>query len=99
MARFLVYILNLIFITVVGWILARIVRNLVGKSGVYFRASRSVRPQGDPRKVVEGETARDPVCGMYVSTELSHRLTRGGETLHFCSEECLERYKANAPKS
>jgi YHS domain-containing protein len=48
--------------------------------------------------VVRGETARDPVCGMFVSTELSHRLTRGKETLHFCSRECLERYEKNEPQ-
>jgi YHS domain-containing protein len=40
-----------------------------------------------------GKTERDPVCGMFVSTELSHRLVRGSETLHFCSHECLERYQ------
>jgi YHS domain-containing protein len=40
-----------------------------------------------------GKTERDPVCGMFVSTEVSHRLVRGSETLHFCSNECLERYQ------
>jgi YHS domain-containing protein len=40
-----------------------------------------------------GKTERDPICGMFVSTELSHRLVRGSETLHFCSRECLERYQ------
>jgi YHS domain-containing protein len=37
--------------------------------------------------------ARDPVCGMFVSTELSRRLNRGGQTLHFCSDECLEKFR------
>ncbi len=50
-------------------------------------------------RVTEGQTARDPVCGMFVSTELSHRLTRGKETLHFCSRECLERFQKNEPQS
>lgn len=45
-----------------------------------------------------GETARDPVCGMFVSTELSHKLPRGAQTLHFCSKECLERYQNNPAK-
>jgi YHS domain-containing protein len=40
-----------------------------------------------------GETARDPVCGMFVSTELSQKLRHGGETLHFCSPTCLEKYE------
>jgi len=37
--------------------------------------------------------ARDPVCGMFVSTQLSHRLNEGGRTFHFCSDECLKRYR------
>lgn len=41
----------------------------------------------------KGQTARDPVCGMFVSTELSHKLNDGGLTLHFCSRECLEQYQ------
>ena len=35
-------------------------------------------------------------CGMFVSTEVSHRLTQGTQTLHFCSRECLERYQKEA---
>ena len=42
---------------------------------------------------VRGEMARDPICGMFVSTELSHRLKSRGQTLHFCSEECLRKYR------
>jgi YHS domain-containing protein len=40
--------------------------------------------------------ARDPVCGMFVSTELSQQLKRGTGTLHFCSRECLEKYAKGA---
>ncbi|MGA2983181.1 MAG: hypothetical protein ABSG32_05170 [Terriglobia bacterium] len=40
--------------------------------------------------------ARDPVCGMFVSTELSQQLTRGADTLHFCSRECLDKYQKDA---
>ncbi|MGH9453009.1 MAG: YHS domain-containing protein, partial [Terriglobia bacterium] len=43
-----------------------------------------------------GKTVRDPVCGMFVSTELSHRLNWHGEVLHFCSEECLQNYRKSA---
>ena len=45
---------------------------------------------------IPGAMVRDPECGMFVSTEVSHRLKRGGETLHFCSEECLQRYRQRA---
>jgi YHS domain-containing protein len=43
----------------------------------------------------QGEMVRDPVCGMFVSTELSHRLKRQGQTFHFCSEQCLQKYRDN----
>ncbi len=37
---------------------------------------------------------RDPWCGTYVSAEISHPLEQAGQTLHFCSAECRERYLA-----
>jgi YHS domain-containing protein len=42
------------------------------------------------------EMARDPVCGMFVSTELPHQLRHGKEVLHFCSEECLLRFQKDS---
>ncbi|HEV2423765.1 MAG TPA: hypothetical protein VGZ29_02945 [Terriglobia bacterium] len=46
--------------------------------------------------VTGGQMVRDPECGMFVSTELSHRLKEQGHTLHFCSEACLEKYRSHA---
>jgi len=89
MARFLLYLLNLIFVVLIGWILSRVLQRL-------FAAPSSPRARPDAsanRQVVAGKTARDPVCGMFVSTEVSLRLTRGNETLHFCSPACLEKYQ------
>jgi YHS domain-containing protein len=97
MTRFLLYLFNLIFVVFIGWVLNRVFRGLFGTSPGRG-GSRSV-PRGGSARVIEGQTERDPVCGMFVSTELSHRLTRGKETLHFCSRECLERYLKNEPKS
>jgi len=39
---------------------------------------------------------RDPVCGTHVSEDISHRLEVEGQTLHFCSPECRERYRMPA---
>jgi YHS domain-containing protein len=95
MGRFLVYLLNLIFVVFLGWVLSRVFRAAFGGQG-----GAKVRPgQEAGRRAIRGETARDPVCGMFVSTEVSHRLSRNGETLHFCSRECLERYQADAHKA
>jgi YHS domain-containing protein len=99
MVRVLLYLFDLIVVTIIGWILARVVQRLFGTSISGPRAARSKAAGGSSRPAITGETARDPVCGMFVSTELSHRLRRDGETLHFCSRECLERYQANASKS
>jgi YHS domain-containing protein len=99
MVRLLLYLFDLIVVTIMGWVLARIVQRLFGAPLSGPRATRPSAPRGAPRSAIAGETARDPVCGMFVSTELSHQLRRDGETLHFCSRECLERYQTNATKS
>lgn len=36
---------------------------------------------------------RDPCCGTYVSSQISFPLTEAGQTHHFCSVECRERYR------
>jgi YHS domain-containing protein len=99
MVRLLLYLFDLIVVTIIGWILARIAQRLFGNPTVGPRAPRPRTPRGNSQSAIAGETARDPVCGMFVSTELSHQLRRDGETLHFCSRECLERFQANASKS
>jgi YHS domain-containing protein len=99
MARIIAYLFNLVFVVIVGWILSRVFRGIFGSSGGRMHSSRSGAVGGANQPAVHGQTARDPVCGMFVSTEVSHQLTRGNETLHFCSRECLERYQANVRQS
>ena len=48
---------------------------------------------------ITGRTYRDPVCGTFVSAELSHKLNRGPETFHFCSPECLRKFETGEPGS
>jgi YHS domain-containing protein len=91
MGRLLSYFVELIFFIVVAKMLGRALQ-------VFFSPPPSRggdRPPETRSSSQErvGKTKRDPVCGMFVSTELSHRLVRGSETLHFCSHECLERYQ------
>ena len=35
---------------------------------------------------------RDPICGTFVSPEVSIRIERAGQVEHFCSEQCRDRY-------
>jgi YHS domain-containing protein len=95
MARLLLYFVELLFIALVWRTLSRLIRSFFGATGANRSstgARNSPRNAGSPPDV-HGVTARDPVCGMFVSTELSLRLTRDGETQHFCSRDCLERYE------
>lgn len=97
MVRLLIYVFNVVLVFVVSWFVARILREVSG--------DRKPRPGGanpnrtPSRREFRGETARDPVCGMFVSTELSRRLERDGKVLHFCSPECLEKYQLEARRS
>lgn len=93
MARLFLYLLELVVVFVFLRILGRALRRLFGAPRVFFWTRSSSSRQKNSPELRRGEAVRDPVCGMFVSTELSHRLTRGTETLHFCSQECLEQYQ------
>jgi len=96
MVRVFIYLFNAVFLVILAWIVSRIF-GAAGRGNV-SRGDRvgGTRPGGRPE--FRGETARDPVCGMFVSTELSRRLERNGEVLHFCSDECMEKYRAEATR-
>jgi len=95
MFRLLAYLFDLIFVVIVGRLLSRLVQHLFRTPQGHDGNSRSGRG-GGKETAGSGQTERDPECGMFVSTELSHRLTVGPHTLHFCSRECLERYQKKA---
>ena len=42
-----------------------------------------------------GELKKDPSCGTYISAATSIKETVGGQTLHFCSKECRDKYVAS----
>ena len=58
-----------------------------------FQSPKTPVPQ-QPQPVVSagGELKKDPVCGTYVSAAASLTRSVNGETFHFCSPECRERY-------
>ena len=92
-------------LVLLGRLLGRVAR-LLGKSEArqtwswsWHVGSGSGQPVQPPKSLIRGETARDPVCGIFVSTEVSYRLTEQGATLHFCSRECRERYRKESAHS
>ncbi len=57
---------------------------------------RRTGPQPEPAEVLQGLTARDPVCGMEVDLRTArHRAEWGGRTLYFCCAHCRQAFLAN----
>jgi YHS domain-containing protein len=98
MVRLLIYVFNIVFVVIVGWIASRILQAVMG--GASKATPAGPRPiRHSPQPMIHGQTARDPVCGMFVSTEVSHRLEHEGKLLHFCSPECLNKFQSEARHS
>ena len=98
MLRLLAYLFDLVIVVIIGRLLGWILKSFFGTTQTGQGNVRSApRRGGEPVKT--GQTARDPVCGMFVSTELSHQLVEGNQTLHFCSRECLEQYQKNIARA
>jgi YHS domain-containing protein len=93
MGRLLSYLVELVFLIVVSRMLGRALQGLFSPTPSRRQGRTAEGEPRDSSRTRIGKTERDPVCGMFVSTEVSHRLVRGSETLHFCSHECLERYQ------
>ncbi len=92
MLRLLAYLFDVFIAFVFAKVLSKAFQSLTGgRQRAGFKTPPAASP-ADPR-VHSGQTVRDPVCGMFVSTEVSHQLKAGDATLHFCSRECLERYQ------
>lgn len=87
--RLIVRLLEIVFwVVIVLWLL----RLLFGHSlRIYFGSTRN-RPAAPSTR--GGETFRDPVCGTYVSPEVSLSALFEGKRVHFCSQECMDRYRS-----
>lgn len=97
MIRIVDIIFDLIMFAAVARMLAGTVRRAFGSGAAGFSHKGPFTDSSKDTETVEGKTVRDPMCGMFVSTELSHRLQWHGQLLHFCSEECLQQYRRSAP--
>jgi YHS domain-containing protein len=77
-----------------------VLRGVVGIIARFFTqlanpsAAQQNRPPGD-RVPLTGELKKDPVCGTYIAVATSLKETVGGETFHFCSKECRDKYVAS----
>ncbi|HTW66661.1 MAG TPA: YHS domain-containing protein [Bryobacteraceae bacterium] len=93
---------------VIFYLLLTVVAISVLKSiiGIFLRGvSEAMKPgsaspgtAGAPRSAnqvpLTGELKKDPVCGTYIATATSIKEKVGGQTFHFCSQECRDKYVA-----
>lgn len=96
MIRIISSLVDTVFLIILVWSVFRSLRALMG--GKRRRPQQQNAPASKASET-GGSTARDPVCGIFVSTEVSHRLSEGGKTLHFCSEKCLREYRKTTAKA
>jgi YHS domain-containing protein len=67
-----------------------LLRKIVGDMAV---GGASANPQSDdPNAGANQKLVRDPICGMHIAEGLAVPLRQGGETVHFCSTECRDKY-------
>ena len=90
LAFFARLILFMIAISVIRSVLRFVQQFLSGGSKESpLRASRQ-----NPSPVSDTTLHQDPVCGTYVAVDTSLKKVVKGRVLHFCSEECRDRYSA-----
>ena len=83
------YIVWFVFAAAIAWLLKRIFASAARQQTVAANRCARVSPAPSPKLL-----HRDPVCGSYIAEEISYPWEQGSETLHFCSRECLEHYRA-----
>lgn len=74
------------------WVVRSILRSIFGglNTQVTAKPIRPVPTTASPG----GELKRDPVCGTYVSADTSVTKRINGQTVHFCSPACRDKYRA-----
>jgi YHS domain-containing protein len=73
------------------WVVRGLFRSLFGGGNAPVVASPR-KPA--PTVSTGGELKKDPVCGTYVSADTSVTRRINGQTVHFCSPDCRDKYRA-----
>jgi YHS domain-containing protein len=51
-------------------------------------------PRSSNQVPLTGDLKKDPVCGTYIAAASSIKETVAGQTIHFCSAQCRDKYVA-----
>jgi YHS domain-containing protein len=86
-------LLSVVVITVAKSIIGIVLRGVAEAMKPGSSAPGAAPP---PNQVpLTGELKKDPVCGTYISAATSIQEKVGGQTFHFCSPECRDKYVAS----
>ena len=89
-------IFELLMTIVVIFFLRAVLRVIFRGFGEMMRPeTRPTQPNPEQRVPLTGELKKDPSCGTYISAATSIKEKVGGETFHFCSKECRDKYVAS----
>ena len=91
MGKIIAILVQLVTLFLVLRFLWKLIRRLV--RGVQPTKKGQDRKSSTPFSGTSEKTFRDPVCGMFVSAELSYNLKLGSGAVHFCSAECMKKYQ------
>ena len=80
--------MRFIFLIILFYLLYRFIRALF-----YPSTKRNIDTMRSNKRPDEDEMVRDPYCETYVPIRNSYSAKINGESLYFCSTECLEKYK------
>jgi YHS domain-containing protein len=89
-----------IFYLLLTVVVISVLKSIVGivLKGVSEAMKPSSATPGTPRPSnqvpLTGELKKDPVCGTYIAAASSIKETVAGQTIHFCSGQCRDKYVA-----
>lgn len=86
-------ILMLIAVSVIRSVV-RFLQGITGRFGTHIspRMNYSARAGSQPASQAT-MLQQDPVCGTYVAIDASLKKVVNGKVLHFCSDDCRNRYR------
>lgn len=92
---FIARVLRFLFwVAVLSWSVS-LLRRLVNHMGAQAPSNRDIEVPSDS---FSQKLVRDPVCGMHLAPGLALAVKQGGETVHFCSPECRDKYLRDTQK-
>jgi YHS domain-containing protein len=88
-----------LLLTVVVLTVLKSIVGIVLKGFAQAMKPNSTSPAAGPRPSSQvpltGELKKDPVCGTYIAAATAIKEKVGGQTFHFCSQECRDKYVAS----